>query len=56
MKNLENFGVQELNQEELKELNGGGWLGYALGVIVGGIIKAGEGLEASGFNHQGANK
>ncbi len=56
MKNLEKFGVQVLNQQESKDFNGGGWLAYTLGVIVGGIIKAGEGLEASGFNHQGANK
>tara|TARA_R110000868_G_scaffold172128_1_gene407942 strand:- start:2386 stop:2556 length:171 start_codon:yes stop_codon:yes gene_type:complete len=56
MKNLENFGVQELNTREMKEVNGGGWLAYALGFMYGAMIEAGEGLERSGFNSAGANK
>jgi bacteriocin-like protein len=32
MKNLENFGVQELNAKELEEVSGG-FLGLLLGVV-----------------------
>ena len=56
MKNLQNFGVQELNSKEIKKIQGGGWLAYALGILTGAMIKAGEGLERSGFNSAGANK
>jgi hypothetical protein len=56
MKNLQSFGVQELNSKEIKKIQGGGWLAYALGILTGAMIKAGEGLERSGFNSAGANK
>jgi hypothetical protein len=56
MKNLENFGVQELSAFEIKKIQGGGWLAYALGFLAGAMIKGGEGLERSGFNSAGANK
>lgn len=56
MKNLESFNVKALNINEKKNINGGGWLATALGFIVGGMIKAGEHLENSGFNSAGANK
>lgn len=56
MKNLKNFGVQELSAREIRETDGGGWMAYALGAIIGIMSDAGYYLEASGFNHQGANK
>jgi len=56
MKNLENYGVQEMNAKEIREIEGGGWKAVLLGVIVGLMSDAGYFLEQSGFNHQGANK
>lgn len=35
MKNLENFGVQELNATELQEVNGGLDLGGVIGLVTG---------------------
>ena len=52
MKNLENFGVQEMNANELKSTNGGFF--FLLFLMYGEA--AGEGLERSGFNSAGANK
>ena len=37
MKNLESFGVQELNTLEVNETNGG-FLDFVTGAIVGGIL------------------
>ena len=39
MKNLENFGVQELNQEEMRDLNGGGRFAKLVGWIYGTIAR-----------------
>ncbi|WP_175578610.1 hypothetical protein [Tenacibaculum aiptasiae] len=52
MKNLQNFGVQELNFKEINETNGG--LIFFLFLKYG--EQAGEYLELSGFNSAGANK
>jgi hypothetical protein len=38
MRNLEMKDLQELNQEELKEIDGGGWLADAVAAVVG-IVK-----------------
>jgi len=35
MKNLENYDVQTLNAKEIKEIDGGGWQAFLLGVIMG---------------------
>lgn len=39
MKNLGNYGVQELNAKEFREVDGGGtlakWFGYTIGYIDG---------------------
>ncbi|MEM7574714.1 MAG: hypothetical protein AAF433_17545 [Bacteroidota bacterium] len=56
MKIAENFKPTELSSGEMANINGGGWMAYTLGWIVGAMSKAGEGLEASGFNSAGANK
>jgi len=37
MKNLENFGVQELKAEEINETNGGFW-NFVIGAIAGGVL------------------
>ena len=37
MKNLENYGVQELNTKEIKETNGGFW-NFVIGAIAGGVL------------------
>ena len=42
MKNLENYGVQELNAGEIREINGGSWLLLALFVVIA-IIFAKDG-------------
>ncbi|GAA3657505.1 class IIb bacteriocin, lactobin A/cerein 7B family [Flavivirga jejuensis] len=34
MKNLENFGIQEMNTKEMKEVNGGFWGLFALAVVI----------------------
>jgi hypothetical protein len=52
MKNLENYGVQEMGANELKSTNGGFF--FLLFLKYGAA--AGEGLERSGFNSAGANK
>jgi len=56
MKNLENYGVQPLNAQEIRGIDGGGWRAFLLGIIVGSITNSGYYMEQSGFNHQGANK
>ncbi|PIY09918.1 MAG: hypothetical protein COZ17_11495, partial [Flavobacteriaceae bacterium CG_4_10_14_3_um_filter_33_47] len=35
MKNLENFGVQEMNAQELVCIDGGGFLAWILGAMAG---------------------
>lgn len=49
MKNVKNFGVEEMGHDEKIILNGGGkiayWIGYIAGNIVEAIGNAGEGLE-----------
>ena len=37
MKNMEMYGVQEMDAEELKKANGGWWQ-FVVGAIVGGAI------------------
>ncbi|MDF1516803.1 MAG: class IIb bacteriocin, lactobin A/cerein 7B family [Lutibacter sp.] len=37
MKNLENYGVLEMNAKEIKEIDGGFWQ-FVVGAIVGGIL------------------
>lgn len=37
MKNLENYGVQELKTEEINETNGG-LLNFVIGAIIGGVL------------------
>ena len=38
MKNLENFGVQEMNDTELSKTNGGGLLGLLGKLVVGALV------------------
>ena len=51
-KNLQNFGVLEMNVNELKSTNGGFFFLFFLKYGEA----AGEDLERSGFNSAGANK
>ena len=41
MKNLENYGVQEMNTNEMREVDGGGtlakWFGYVIGSVQGTV-------------------
>jgi bacteriocin-like protein len=53
---IDNFNVHELNNKQMKNVNGGGWMAYALGWTIGAMSFAGKGLESSGFNGAGANK
>lgn len=41
MKNLENFGVQELNSLESKEIDGGSRIAYYFGYFIGRLVKQG---------------
>jgi hypothetical protein len=34
MKNLQNFGVQELNTKEIKEIEGGGWIADFVSTVI----------------------
>jgi hypothetical protein len=52
MKNLQKFGVQEMNANELKSTKGG----FFFLLFLKYSEAAGEGLERSGFNSAGANK
>lgn len=36
--NLENYGVQEMNANEMKEVKGGGFFGALLGFVVGVVL------------------
>lgn len=56
MEKLEELSLVEMNRYEIYSINGGGWMAYTLGWIVGAMGRAGEGLERAGFNHAGANK
>mgnify|MGYP000557256927 CR=1 FL=1 len=38
MRNLENFGVQEMSLSEQKSIDGGGWLSWAAEKIVDALI------------------
>jgi hypothetical protein len=38
MKNLQNFGVQELSVKEIKETEGGGWLGWVIEKMVDVLV------------------
>jgi|TARA_B110000090_G_scaffold73047_1_gene83281 hypothetical protein len=50
MKNLQSFGVQELNPKEIKQLNGGYWFLSAMaGSFLYGVIEDWEGNVAA-FN------
>lgn len=54
MKNFEQFGVQELNAVEMKEINGGGGVFKALkkiGEIIGGILTGKEVVEEIGVEN-----
>ena len=46
MKNLEKFGVQELNQQEILEINGGSafLIGIGIGLAVAGLFAGGVAL------------
>ena len=50
MKNLENFGVQELNAKDKKNINGGSWLGNFL--LVAAILVVGFFVAANNDNVQ----
>lgn len=39
MKNLENLGVQEIENCNEKLINGGSWLGEAIGTLVGAMVR-----------------
>ncbi|MCG8208450.1 hypothetical protein [Tenacibaculum finnmarkense] len=52
MKNLNDFGVQELRTKEMENIDGGFF--FILYLMFG--ERAGIGLERSGFNSAGANK
>lgn len=39
MKNLENYGVEEMSDSSSNLINGGSWLGYAVGFFLGGITR-----------------
>ena len=55
MKNLENYGLQELNAQEIKETDGG-WLDFELGDLVDFYIWAfTDGADAVGPQNPGAN-
>jgi len=41
MKNLQNYGVQEMNARELKEVGGGFW--WIIAIVILGIIFATDG-------------
>ncbi len=60
MKNLENYGVQELNAREIQETDGGGWLSDTFGAavdaatsFVGGVISYALDIPMSPFPPQG---
>jgi|AntRauTorckE5430_2_1112549.scaffolds.fasta_scaffold133708_2 hypothetical protein len=54
--NLEKLNVAELNAQEVQEIEGGGWMAYVLGYVVGTLATIGQGLENADFQGQGANK
>jgi len=39
MKNFENYGVKEINNSSAKLIDGGSWLGRAIGVAVGTVLR-----------------
>ena len=39
MKNLENYGVEEMSASSSKLVNGGTWLGYVVGFVLGGSFR-----------------
>lgn len=39
MKNLENYGIEEISDSSLSLINGGSWLGYAVGFFLGGFTR-----------------
>ncbi len=39
MKNLENYGVEEMSDSSAKLINGGTGLGYAVGFVLGGALR-----------------
>lgn len=44
MKNLKNYGVQELDAKEIKETQGGGILAWLAGAIVGVLATSGNAI------------
>jgi hypothetical protein len=44
MKNLENYGLVELNSSEISEIEGGFWIGVAASLCAYIIIEVAEGL------------
>ncbi|QCX37569.1 hypothetical protein FF125_03640 [Aureibaculum algae] len=52
MKNLENYGVQEMNAKEIKATDGGGFLAWILGAAIGIAENAVGGLRHSNI-HKG---
>ncbi len=51
MKNLENYGVQEMSIKEQQEIDGG-FLDILIGVIIGGIIAFGIWKRKKYLNNQ----
>jgi bacteriocin-like protein len=41
MKNLQNYGVQEMNAKEMENINGGGWFGKLLLAILTVVVLVG---------------
>lgn len=52
MKNLENVvGLQELEMQEMRETNGGFWLGLAIGIVIAECLDRHAGRDFSdGWN------
>jgi|SaaInlStandDraft_1057018.scaffolds.fasta_scaffold74938_4 hypothetical protein len=52
MRNLDIYGVRELNAREIKKTNGGGFLAWVFGALNGIGANVGEGLKHSNI-HKG---
>lgn len=53
MKNLELMGVRELDAVEMRNENGGGWMAWVLGAVVGAMCVVGDAnqtqIDAAGY-------
>lgn len=50
MKNLENYGVLQLNTKEMKEIEGGFWPAIIVGALIGALLTQDLGDLAQAFN------